>query len=239
MVYQENFKRHELKYLLNEKQKERVLHAMEPYMALDEYGRSTIRNIYLYTDTFLLVRRSIEKPLYKEKLRVRSYHRSGPEDLVFVEIKKKYDSIVYKRRVALPDETVEACLESGESLPIHSQIAQEIDYFRHLHPNLHPAMFLSYEREAFYELGGGDFRVTFDENILYRESGLSLREKPSGTPLLQEGQTLMEIKTGTGIPLWMTHCLTENHIFRTSFSKYGAAYAQVQATKKQEGMAYA
>ncbi len=239
MVYQENFKRHELKYLLNEKQKERVLHAMEPYMALDEYGRSTIRNIYLDTDTFLLVRRSIEKPLYKEKLRVRSYHRSGPEDLVFVEIKKKYDSIVYKRRVALPDETVEACLESGESLPIHSQIAQEIDYFRHLYPNLHPAMFLSYEREAFYELGGGDFRVTFDENILYRESGLSLREEPSGTPLLQEGQTLMEIKTGTGIPLWMTHCLTENHIFRTSFSKYGAAYAQVQAAKKQEGMAYA
>ncbi len=239
MVYQENFKRHELKYLLNEKQKERVLHAMEPYMALDEYGRSTIRNIYLDTDTFLLVRRSIEKPLYKEKLRVRSYHRSGPEDLVFVEIKKKYDSIVYKRRVALPDETVEACLESGESLPIHNQIAQEIDYFRRLYPNLHPAMFLSYEREAFYELGGGDFRVTFDENILYRESGLSLQEEPSGTPLLQEGQTLMEIKTGTGIPLWMTHCLTENHIFRTSISKYGAAYAQVQAAKKQEGMAYA
>ncbi|MCC8356767.1 MAG: polyphosphate polymerase domain-containing protein, partial [Oscillospiraceae bacterium] len=209
------------------------------YMALDEYGRSTIRNIYLDPDTFLLVRRSIEKPLYKEKLRVRSYHRSGPEDLVFVEIKKKYDSVVYKRRVALPDETVEACLESGESLPIHSQIAQEIDYFRPLYPTLHPAMFLSYEREAFYERDGGDFRVTFDENILYRESGLSLQEEPSGSPLLQKGQTLMEIKTGAGIPLWMTHCLTENHIFRTSFSKYGAAYAQVQAAKKQEAIAYA
>lgn len=84
MKYQENFKRHELKYLLDPAQKAAVLEAMEPYMALDGYGRSTIRNIYLDTDTHLLVRRSMEKPLYKEKLRVRSYHRTGPDDQVFV-----------------------------------------------------------------------------------------------------------------------------------------------------------
>ncbi len=239
MGYQENFKRYELKYLLNERQKAAVLKAMEPFMALDEYGRSTIRNIYYDTDNFLLVRRSIEKPVYKEKLRVRSYRLAGENDPVFVEIKKKYDSIVYKRRVSLPDAVVEGCFSSGESLPLNTQIAQEIDYFRRLYPGLKPAVFLSYEREAYFERDGGDFRVTLDENILYRETNLSLREEPSGTPILQPGQTLMEIKTGGGMPLWMVRCMTENNIRRASFSKYGSAYRQIHTKKLEEGMAYA
>lgn len=146
---------------------------------------------------------------------------------------------MYKRRVALPERTVEECLAQNRPLPLHSQIAEEIDYFRAHYPGLRPAMFLSYEREAYYQIGGGDFRVTFDENILYRESGLTLEEEPSGTPILAPGQTLMEIKTGTGIPLWMVQCLTENRIYKTSFSKYGSAYRQSLEAKKGEGMAYA
>lgn len=77
MTYQTTFKRYELKYLLTRQEKEKVLKAMDPYMQIDHYGRTTIRNIYFDTDTFRLIRRSLEKPAYKEKLRVRSYETAG------------------------------------------------------------------------------------------------------------------------------------------------------------------
>ena len=224
MAYQMTFKRYELKYLLKREQKEKILHAMESYMKLDQYQRTTIRNIYYDTDNFRLIRRSLEKPMYKEKLRVRSYRRAEAEDPVFVELKKKYKSVVYKRRVTLPNEQVMNCLNEGKHLPKESQIADEIFYFCKYYENLHPVMFLSYEREAYYSLDGSDFRVTFDENILYREEELSLSKEAYGTPILEPNQTLMEIKTSGGIPLWMTKVLSEEKIFKISFSKYGRAY---------------
>ena len=103
MAYQSVFKRYELKYLLTQEQKERVLEAMAPYMELDKYGRTTIRNLYYDTDSFRLIRHSIEKPAYKEKLRIRSYSKADPYSPVFVELKKKYDSVVYKRRLAMAE----------------------------------------------------------------------------------------------------------------------------------------
>ena len=97
MAFQTVFKRYELKYMLTTEQKERVLAAMTPYMKLDKYGRTTIRNLYFDTDTYLLIRRSIEKPTYKEKLRIRSYNKADADSIVFVELKKKYKGVVYKR----------------------------------------------------------------------------------------------------------------------------------------------
>ena len=184
MTYQTTFKRYEIKYLLTQKQKEIILQAMEPYMKLDDYGRTTIRNIYFDTDTFRLIRRSLEKPTYKEKLRIRSYQRTASEDPVFVELKKKYKSVVYKRRLTLPEAQVISSFEQGLPLPVHSQIANEIEYFRSYYDDLHPTVFLSYEREAFYSLDGGDFRVTFDENILYRQQDLSLNSDIYGIPVI-------------------------------------------------------
>ena len=84
MAYQSVFKRYELKYLITQAQKEKLLEAMEPYMALDQYGRTTIRNIYYDTDNYRLVRHSIESPAYKEKLRIRSYSKASPESTVFI-----------------------------------------------------------------------------------------------------------------------------------------------------------
>lgn len=239
MAYQATFKRYELKYLLTKEEKKRVLKRMEEHMKLDQYGRVTIRNIYFDTDSYRLIRRSLEKPIYKEKLRVRSYRQAGPEDSVFVELKKKYKSVVYKRRLVLPEEKVMECFASGKTLPICSQIGEEIAYFRSYYGTLHPAVFLSYEREAYYALDGSDFRVTFDENILYREEDISLRSEIYGTPILREDQTLMEIKTSGGIPLWMSEVLTQNKLFKTSFSKYGTAYQQIMNEKVQRGVQYA
>lgn len=232
MVYQATFKRYEIKYLLTKQQKQAILQAMKPYMQLDSYGRTTIRNIYFDTNTYRLIRRSLEKPAYKEKLRIRSYQTAADDDLVFIELKKKYKSVVYKRRLTLPKRQAMNIFRYNLPIPIISQIAKEIDYFRSYYADLHPVVFLSYEREAFYSLDGGDFRVTFDENILYRESDLSLSSEAYGIPLLGEGQTLMEIKTTGGLPLWMSHTLNRLKVFKTSFSKYGLAY-QHMMTKSE------
>ena len=223
MAYQNVFKRYEIKYMLEEEQKQRLLETMEPYMAPDKYGRTTIRNLYFDTDDYRLIRRSLERPVYKEKLRLRSYAQVQPGQPVFVELKKKYNGVVYKRRLAMREDLAAAWL-SGESCPDESQIAREIDYVLQYYSALQPRVFLSYEREAYFDRQDGEFRITFDENILCRQDRLSLREDPGGLPILDAGKTLMEIKTTGGIPLWLTQALTRERIFKTAFSKYGKAY---------------
>ena len=227
MAYKTVFKRYELKYLLTEKQKAKILEAIKPYMALDRYGRSTIRNIYFDTDSYRLIRRSIEKPAYKEKLRVRSYSLASPDSTVFVELKKKYDGVVYKRRLSLPENEAMEWLCGEKTCSKHTQISGEIDYFMKYYGSLRPTVFLSYEREAYFSKDGSDFRVTFDENILCRRYKLSLESDVSGEPILPADKTLMEIKCAGGIPLWMTRVLSSEHIYKTSFSKYGTAYEKL------------
>lgn len=227
MAAQMIFKRYELKYLLTLAQKEKILRAMEPYMSLDNYGRTTIRNIYYDTDSFLLIRRSIEKPVYKEKLRLRSYTRADGDTPIFVELKKKYDSVVYKRRLQMTQTQALGWLAGTGSPPPDSQIAREIDYFTKYYQTLHPTVFLSYEREAYYAKDGSDFRVTFDDNILCRRNNLSLDSDTWGVPLLDEGMVLMELKASGGLPLWMTCALSGEKIYKTSFSKYGTAYQTI------------
>ncbi len=274
MAYQAVFKRYEMKYMMTRRQKKAVLEAMLPYMKLDEFGHTTIRNVYFDTDNYILVRRSIEKPVYKEKLRIRSYKQAGAQDKVFIELKKKYDDVVYKRRESLSQlETLE-WLVSGTPFPKATQIGNEIDYFFRLYQTLKPKVFLSYEREAFYAhvrpgeicqpgltdarrasseslagsnahvrpgeicqpglTGSSDFRVTFDENILARQEELSLSKEVWGEPLIDENSVLMEIKTSGSIPLWMTHVLAQEKIYKTSFSKYGTAYEKMVCGRRTE-----
>jgi hypothetical protein len=239
MGYQAVFKRYELKYIITAGQKERILNAIQPYMEADRFGRSTVRNIYYDTDDFVLARHSIAKPDFKEKLRVRSYSKADADSTVFVELKRKFDGIVYKRRVGLP-ETDAMRWMAGSCCPsilgqanASPQVASEIEYFKGLYSELKPVLYLSYDREAYRMKrgasiadGGTEFRVTFDNNILCREGDLSLRSDAYGTALLEDGKFLMELKCPGAIPLWMTHILSEEHIYKTSFSKYGTAYCR-------------
>lgn len=227
MGYQANFKRYEIKFLLDTGQTERLLQVMEPYMALDQYGRTTIRNIYYDTENYRLIRRSVEKPVYKEKLRIRSYCKAKPGSPVFVELKKKYKGIVYKRRLSLPEQDAVAWLAGGAFPGEPSQISREIDCFLQYYRTLRPTVYLSYARRAYFCRGGGDFRITLDENILCRRRGLSLEEDSYGRPLLPQDRVLMEVKTSGGIPLWLTAFLSREKIYKTSFSKYGTAYQRM------------
>lgn len=228
------FKRHELKYLLTDTQKYRIIRAMEPFMAADCYGRTTIRSLYFDTESYRLARRSIEKPVYKEKLRIRSYAQATPDSMVFVELKKKYRSVVYKRRLSLSEAQAMQWTGGASCRKPDSQISREIDFFLQHYETLHPVVFLSYEREAFFARDGSDFRVTFDEQIRCREQELSLQCPAWGTLLLPEDTVLMELKCSGGIPLWMTRILSDEHLYRSSFSKYGTAYRTVIRPHQKE-----
>ena len=225
MAFVTVFKRYELKYMLTLEQKEKIKTAMSPYMQLDKYGRTTIRNVYFDTESFRLVRRSIEKPAYKEKLRIRSYSQATADSTVFVELKKKYEKVVYKRRLPMREQDAMSWVCREKPCPFDTQISHEIDYFIDFYGKLNGAVFLSYEREAYYDKGGGDFRVTFDDNILCRNTDIDLCSSVYGSPILPEGKVLMELKCSGGIPIWLVDVLSREHIYKTSFSKYGTAYS--------------
>lgn len=225
------FKRYELKYLVTKEQKENLLQLFQCYMNPDEFGQSSIFNLYYDTEDFLLIRRSIDKPVYKEKLRVRSYGSANGDTKVFLELKKKYKSVVYKRRISLAEEKVTSYFDGDYDLP-DTQIGKEIDYFKQMYKGIAPRVFIAYDREAFFGKDNGDFRVTFDENILWRDWDLSLCGEKYGNRIIPKGMALMEIKVAGGIPLWLTHFLTANKIYKTSFSKYGNAYKEILTRKK-------
>lgn len=235
MKIQTNFNRYETKYLISSKQQKAILEAIKEHITNDEYGKSTICNIYFDTPDSLLIRRSMESPFYKEKLRLRSYGVADKSTPVFLEIKKKCDGVVYKRRVVTTQSGAKAFLNKTSSQ--NSQIANEIKYFIKRYGNLQEAVFISYEREAFYDKDDDTFRITFDKNILWRDYDLSLSKGVYGSPILDRNQVLMEVKCAGAMPLWFTKVLSDNMIYKTSFSKYSRAYEAIQ--RREGGKRYA
>ena len=219
------FKRYEKKYLLDRDQYVAFREAIEPYMEVDAYGLSLIQNIYYDTPDFRLIRASIDKPLYKEKLRVRTYGECDDEHNSFVEIKKKFNGVVYKRRIDMTYAQAMAYTKDGAPPPKESQISREIDWFFKFYHPLAPAMYISYERVAMASKGdGGTLRLTFDRNITYRTYDLDLRKGSYGDKILDPDTFLLEIKIPGTMPLWMVRILEELDLHPVSISKYGTAY---------------
>lgn len=218
------FKRYEIKYLLNKDQYLRLITLYKDKIKLDKYGKSLICNIYYDTDSFLLIRSSIEKPIYKEKLRLRTYNLSSP---YFLELKKKYDSIVYKRRVDFS--SIEEVNDFLINKKANSQIEKEIKYSLNYYQDIKPKMFISYYREAYY--GESNLRITFDFDILYRDYDLDFSKGNYGNNILENDQILMEIKIEEAIPLWLCKFLTKEKLYSISFSKYGDSYKKIMKGK--------
>ncbi|MDO4287865.1 MAG: polyphosphate polymerase domain-containing protein [Eubacterium sp.] len=219
------FQRIEKKYLLSPEKYLMLGKSLAPYICMDDYGRHSILNIYYDTDTYDLIRHSIEKPPYKEKLRLRSYGIPKAGDTVYLELKKKWRKTVYKRRVALPLCQAEAYLAQGRRPEADSQILREIDYFLDFY-RPEPRLFLAYDRIACFGVQDPSLRVTFDANIRSRRESLDLSAGDWGSPLLSKNEVLMEIKIPGAMPLWLSAILSDLEIYPTSFSKYGNIYKQ-------------
>jgi SPX domain protein involved in polyphosphate accumulation len=225
------FQRIEKKYLLDDDQYNEFLQGIEPYMTLDEYGLHTICNIYYDTDQYELVNKSLEKPVYKEKFRVRCYGIPNEESKIFLEIKKKYKGVVFKRRTSLTLREAKAYLEEGMKPAKSTQIMSEIDYFLGKYQP-EPKLFLAYDRLAYYGTQDPEIRMTFDARIRSREDDLSLELGDHGELLLPENMHLLEIKVNAAMPMWLAHTLSELQIYPVSFSKYGNIYKKNHAPSK-------
>ncbi|MBR6293042.1 MAG: polyphosphate polymerase domain-containing protein [Lachnospiraceae bacterium] len=220
------FKRYEKKYLLTAEQERDFLRLVEDRMIIDQYGLHTICNIYFDTPDFDLIRTSIEKPIYKEKLRLRSYGvPESPDSKVYVELKKKFKGIVYKRRVGLKLSEAEAYLYDGVHPQKDNQIMREIDWFLETNP-VEPQVYLAYDRRAFYGLEDSSIRLTLDKNIRCRRKKLRLGDGTVGEQLLEDDMTLMEIKLPEYMPMWMAMILSELKVAPVSISKYGTFYCE-------------
>ncbi len=230
--YKEVFKRTEIKYLLSKSQYEELMPYLVTIARVDEYGLSRINNIYFDTPDYRLVRTSIDRPVYKEKLRLRTYGDTTDESNSFIEIKKKYDGIVYKRRVSGKYSNAYDYLMGHRTSIGDTQVAREIESFIDTYKGLRPAMVISYDRIAMAGIEDPDFRVTFDTNIRWSVNNLDLRESNRGKQILSPGQFLMEIKVANAIPMELAKKLSELNIFPVSFSKYGRGYAQLMGQKE-------
>ena len=223
MAYQAVFKRKEMKYLLTAQQYQRLMKELADRIVPDDFPVSAISNLYYDTPDFRLIRTSLQKPKYKEKLRLRCYKVPNADTQAFLEIKKKAMGIVYKRRESLPYRRALDYL-AGKGPGGDSQIFRELDWMLRSYGTLAPAMFLSYDRISFRGKEDSSVRLTFDRNILWRTTALDLSAGTWGEPLLRPGQRLMEIKISNAMPLWLSDALAKCRIYPVSFSKYGKAY---------------
>lgn len=218
---QKIFRRVEKKYLISEKDYQKILKLTNKYLKKDKYYCSTICNVYFDNNNDDLIINSIEKPLYKEKVRLRSYGVPTLNSKVFFEIKKKYNGTVYKRRETLKLKDVYTYLKTGKYK--ETQIMKEIDYcFKNY--QLKPAIYLAYDRFAYRAIDDENFRVTFDYNIRSRKTKIQLDQGDKGKRLLRKNQYIMEVKCLEAMPLWFCEILSNLKIYPTSFSKYGKIY---------------
>ena len=218
------FERYELKFLMNEAQCKQFLCDMENAIVPDRYPTSTICNLYYDTPDATLIRASLEHPVYKEKLRLRSYGVPERDGKVFLELKKKYRDVVYKRRETFLLSSAESFVERPEPF---SQITREIEYVLAFYRNLQPAMAIFYDRRSYVGLEDPSLRITFDRDVLYRNYDLDLTKGIYGERALPNGKVLMEVKCSDAMPLWLCRELSTLGVKKTSFSKYGKAYADL------------
>ena len=229
MDFQDTFERKEVKYLMTDEQYQALRERLEGFAEVDQYGLTTIYNIYFDTPDFRLIRESLDKPVYKEKLRLRSYGIPTDDSLSFVEIKKKYKGIVYKRRIGMSYSEAIEYLCHGRPAPEKSQISDEIDYFLLIHRGIIPTMVISYDRIAMAGVEDPQMRLTFDTDLRWSTEVLDLRGGKTGRQILQPGVHLMEVKIGDAMDLRLAHMLSELEIFPTSISKYGQGFLQYEA----------
>lgn len=223
----ETFRRIEKKYVLTKEQYLNLQDRIKDYMIEDEYGPSTVCNIYFDSNNYDLISHSIEKPFFKEKVRLRSYNTPTAESNVFLEIKRKYDGIVGKRRIEMKLDDFNSYMKDNSSLNVENhQVKSELDYYFKKF-NLKPTMYVAYSRVAYYQKDNPDFRLTFDNNVVAREYDLDLMKGNFGSHILEDDKYIMEIKTLNSIPLWLVNYLNELKIVPGSYSKYGTAYENI------------
>lgn len=216
------FRRVEEKYMLTKEQYKEFFKLVGEYLERDEYYESKICSIYFDSQNNDLLYNSIEKPIFKEKIRLRSY--GIPEDLfapVYLEVKEKYKGVVGKRRTKLRLGDFYEFYDTGKCSD--AQIMKELKYYFDLY-ELKPYVFIGYDRYCYRGINEENLRITFDYNLRYRFDNLRLERGDSGDKILDDNFYIMEVKTLDAMPLWLTKCLSKLKLYPTSYSKVGKVF---------------
>ena len=238
MIMQSIFERHEKKYLVTKEQGAELQEIMSQYMKPDGFGEYLVQNLYYDTENWDVIRTSIEheKPLYKEKMRLRCYDMPDKTSMIFLELKKKFQGIVYKRRMEIPFKKI--CYSSIRDIVSAgtSQISRELNFYIKKNAVLEK-IYIAYKRIALIGKEQARLRITFDTDIHFRLDQLNYFNPDKGNIILGQDKVVMEIKTIGGMPLWLVQLLSENKIYPTSFSKYGRCYTDyiMKQTEKERG----
>lgn len=226
-----SFKRYERKYLIDKATAQSFLSLISSRLSYDAFcvggKKYRIYNIYFDTDDFAIIRESVSKPAFKEKARFRAYDNYAETGKGFLEIKRKINGVVVKRRIALSEPDAIDFVKSG-ILPhdAECQMSRELDrYFKC--NDVSPKAYISYDRMAFFCADDNNIRVTFDDNILYRTQNVSIEAGDGGVALLPPDLCILELKFAEAMPLWLANALSECRIYPHSFSKYGNVYKQI------------
>ena len=223
-----SFRRIEKKYIVTEEQKRALIAIISEYMDLDPFCKNEstyrIQNIYYDTPTNELISLSVRKPRYKQKLRARKY--LGTQQY-YLEIKKKCEGVVGKRRLSVTKEELDDFILRGikpkrESF-IDNHVIGEIEYLLSLY-KVEPSTFISYERLGFFARDDHELRVTFDNKIHAKRNNFEWDQDDYEVDLLEEGLYVLEIKYIQNFPLWLVKALSKLKIYPHSFSKYGTEY---------------
>lgn len=231
-MYQNSFERKEKKYLLTSTQMKYFQKATADRLEADRYGKHTINSLYLDTEDYSIIRHSIDKPAFKEKIRLRSYGNAKGNSPVYLELKKKLSGITYKRRIQMPYDSALSYILNGDKPDTNEQIFKEIDWFMKYNNFPKPKAFIACDRLAFFDKTNPDIRVTFDFDIRWRNYKLRLGSS-EGYRLTEPGICLMEIKIPDAMPMYMSELLSGLETFPTSFSKYGTVYENYLAREEQ------
>lgn len=223
---QQVFRRTETKYIITEKEYRALMDLIEPYLMKDRYFKGTNCSIYYDDGSRYLAIHSLEKPLYKEKIRLRSYGVPTLNDTVFLEIKKKYKGIGSKRRIPVKLSDFYQYEKTGKLNADNAYIKQELDECFNRY-SLKPAMFLAYDRTAFCDKENPTFRVTFDRNVRSRLTDLRLEKGDQGKKFFENGEIVMEVKALDKYPFYFVRALSKLKIYPASFSKYGRVTEKV------------
>lgn len=214
--------RKEIKYRLTKEQLDYFLNAIKEYVKEDEYGLTSIASIYFDTPNYTLINRSLDKPLYKEKIRLRSYGLVSKDSPTYLEVKRKVNGVVYKRRIQLTEEEANYMINNKVS-DRNDQVSKELLYLANKYQNLKPCYLIIYDRLSFYQ-EDSDIRITIDKNPRYRVDDINLHTSMEGKSLINKEEAILEVKVQNALPLWLAAILTKGHIYESSFSKVGEAH---------------
>lgn len=225
--------RYEIKFVLSFREMDKIRHSISKLLEPDSNNEENgYRVLSLYYDSPDLVWfwDKVEGERIRTKMRLRIYPKNGLENVQsgYVELKLKTGHLVHKKRIHLEIEQAIGLCRGNQADTVRDSdklFCEEIEALVST-LSLRPTAITSYRRIA-YTSGETHqrLRVTFDSLCKGRVNDLGILSNASSFSFLPEDMGIMELKTGSSIPVWLLEMLQSNRVRINRMSKYCTAVA--------------